>query len=115
MAITSELIGSLNIPGYVFLVQSPGTYELPKFPAGLSITTTRWSGSKDVSYDLIDKVTGEVFLEKRLTPHGHNYSIKGAWLKEHHPNGFLIRFNTNTHVLVCIVPNLLLTPPIWNG
>ena len=115
MAITSEFIGSLNQQGYVFLNETPKTYDLPKFPAGVSITTTRWNGSKDVSYDLVNKDTGEVWLEKRLSPHGHNYSIDGAWLKEHHPNGFLLRFNTGTPVLVCIVPNLLITPPVWNG
>ena len=115
MAITSEVVGGLNTPGYVFLNQSAKTYDLPRFPQGCNITTVNWAGSGEMSYDFINKATGDVFQGKKLTVTGHNVTFPADWLNEVHPNGVLLRFNNGTPTLVAIVPNEMKTPPVWNG
>ena len=115
MAITSEIIGSLNTPGYGFLNKTPDTYILPPYHSGVSILVARWNSSDSMSYDLLDKNTGAVLEEvrptgsvnwKNLTPS----SLDGAVAK-----GMLIRFNNSTPIQVYIIPNQRQTPPVWNG
>ena len=115
MAIASEIIGSLNTPGYGFENKSPATYRLPKYHAGVSIIAVRWGGSDEISYDILDRETGKVVDEARTTSYAHLKDLPPSRLVETLTKGALIRFNNSTPVQVYIIPNSKQTPPVWNG
>ncbi len=115
MAITSEFIGSLNTPGYVFRTTSPGTFALPKFPNGATIMTIRWSGSGTTSYDLIYRDTGVVAKTITTTSYGTVNDSTAEGFHEVITQGALLRVNNSTDVYFSIVPNIRKTPPVWNG
>lgn len=115
MAITSELIGSLNTPGYGFQNKSPTTYRLPKFPNGASIMMARWGGSNSLSYDILDVETGNVFDGVRSTSYASTKDFISEEAAEVFAKGALIRFNNNTPTEVYIIPNTRQAPPVWNG
>ena len=115
MAITSEIIGSMNTPGYGFYNAAPKTYRLPKFPAGASIMIVRWGGSNEMSYDILDSETGEVMFESRSTTHGHFKDIPANELDKVITKGALLRCNNSTPMYVYIIPNTRQAPPVWNG
>lgn len=115
MAITSELIGSLNTPGYGFLNNSPTTYILSKFPNGASIMAVRWGGSNEISYDVLDRETGNVLDGVRGTSYASTKNFISPQSAAVFAKGALIRFNNNTPVEVYIIPNTRQSPPIWNG
>lgn len=115
MAIKSELIGSLQTPGFGFKVSSPGTYALPKFPYGAAISVTRWDSSGTVSFDILDRETGNAEFEKSTTSYGGVYnSLQYGW-DGAAKKGALLRINNSTTIYVFIIPNHLKTPPVWNG
>lgn len=115
MAITSELIGSLNLPGYGFYSTTATTYELPSYSKGLSILTVRWSGSKGISYDLLDKDTGKVVKEERTSSFAHWENIEAVNTDGIDTKKLLLRINNSTPMQVYIIPNPKQDPPVWNG
>ena len=115
MAITSELVGSLQVPGFAFLVNSPTTYALPKFPYGASIMAVRWGGSSELSYDLLDRETGEVKTSMVTASHAMNTSVTATAKDGLIAKGALLRSNNSTPMYVYISPNTTRTPPVWNG
>ena len=115
MAITSEIIGSLNTPGYGFLNESPTTYILPKFPNGASIMVSRWGGSNELSYDILDIETGSVIDGVRSTSHGAVKNFTSTQSVKILAKGALLRINNSTPTQVYIIPNTRQTPPVWNG
>lgn len=115
MAITSEFIGSLQTPGFGFKVSSPGTYVLPKFPHGAAMISTRWDSRGTVSFDILDRETGNAEFKKRTDAYGGVYnSIENGW-DGAAKKGALLRINNSTTIYIFIIPNLLKTPPEWNG
>ena len=115
MAITSEIIGSLNTPGFGFLVNSPSTYALPKFPDGAAIMATRWGGSSELSYDILDRETGEVVSEGRTASYAHVKNLQTDVIRSAIAKGALFRCNNSTSMYVFIIPNTEQAPPVWNG
>ena len=115
MAITSEIIGSLNTPGYGFKSESPGTYALPKYHAGASIMSVRWSGSNEVSYDIIDRETSEVMFRGRHSGYGSVQDISAYAFDGVITKGALLGINNSTPMYMYIIPNERQTPPVWNG
>lgn len=115
MAITSELIGSLQTPGFGFKVTTPGTYALPKFPHGAAILTVRWVSKGSHSYDILDRETGEVAKSENSSTWANiSDSLDHGW-HETAKKGSLLRFNTSTDINVFIIPNPRKTPPVWNS
>lgn len=111
MAITSEFIGTLNPRTVLFENRSAKTYVLPKFPRGLIMVTTKWGPGSDVSYDLLDKDTGKVVVEKRIPATGNYWGMLASDTRKSFPNGILLRFNNDTPVLVTIIhQDFSLTP-----
>ena len=115
MAITSELIGSLNTPGYGFLNKSPRTYILPKFFNGASIIVVRWGGSNELSYDVLDRETGKVLDGVRKDTYATTKDFISEQSVEVFAKGALFRCNNSTPMQVYIIPNPRQTPPVWNG
>lgn len=115
MAITSEFVGSLNTPGYVFKNSSPVTYALPKFPSGASIKTIRWSGNGNIAYDILNKETGAVLKAVNTASYGHVIDSSSDGFPEVTTKETLLRFKNNTEVYMSIVPNIRKSPPVWNG
>jgi len=115
MAITSELIGGLNTPGYGFHNGSPKTYKLPKYHAGISIMVARWSGSGELSYDILDRETGSVVDGSESPSYANQKSFTSPEVIESLKKGALIRFNNSTAMQVYIIPNPRQAPPEWNS
>lgn len=111
MAISSELIGSLNTPGYVFRNSSPGTFALPKFPSGVAIMSIRWDRSGNVSYDILDRETGDVVKAVNTTSYGHVIDSAADGFPEVIEKETLLRFKNGTDVYMSIIPNIKKTPP----
>ena len=115
MAITSEIVGRLNLPGYKFINRSPATYEIPPMPRGMAVLFTRWGGSSDMSVDVLNKKSGKKLFEFRSS----NYALEMSWgpssLEGEIKNGVLMRFNNNTPIMACVVPNSNSTPPQREG
>ena len=115
MAITSEVVGGLNTPGFGFKISAPVTYALPKFPYGATISVTRWDPRGTVSFDILDRETGKAVFEKSTTSYGSVYnSLKDGW-DGAAKKGALLRINNSTEIYVFIIPNHLKAPPVWNG
>ena len=114
MAITSEVVGGLNTPGFGFKISSPVTYALPKFPYGAAISVTRWATSGTVSFEILDRETGNVVHEKSTTSYGGVYTSRNSW-DEAAKKGALLRIRSSTEIYVFIIPNDLKAPPVWNG
>ena len=115
MAITSEFIGSLQTPGFGFMVSSPGTYALPKFPYGAAIMSTRWDSSGKQSFDILDRETGEVVKSVNTSSYGSVIDSTNDGWHEAIKKGGLLRFNNRTEIYIFIIPNPRQTPPVWNG
>ena len=115
MAIASDIIGSLNTPGYGFLNETPNTYILPPFHSGVSIFVARWRGSDPTSYDLLDKNTGSVLKEVRPSSSLQWENLSPSELNGAVAKGMLMRINNSTPTQVYIIPNRRQTPPVWNG
>ena len=115
MAITSELIGNLNTPGFGFKNESAVTYALPKYSNGITILTVIWSGRNYISYDIIDRETGNVVGETRVSSSSTWENYTDTTVVEALKKGALIRFNNSNPLQVYIVPNPRQTPPVWNG
>src|SRR5699024_3964380 len=115
MAITSEIIGSLNTPGYGFLNETPNTYILPPYHSGVSIFIGRWRGKDSLSYEMLDKNTGAVLREVRPGTSLQWENLRPSDLNGAVAKGLVIRFNNSTPTQVYIIPNRRQTPPIWNG
>ena len=115
MAITSEIIGSLNTPGYGFQNDSLTTYSLPKFPNGAAIMLTRWVSSGEMSFDILDGETGEVVDGTSTTGYARAKNMPSGAARNALAKGALLRFNTSTSLYAFIIPNGEQAPPVWNG
>ena len=115
MAITSELIGSLSAPGYGFLTEPRGIYALPKYRTSITILVARWSGSGNISYDILDRETGSVVQEVRSSSYAAWEEFISPEVVSTLGKGALIRFNNSTTFQAYIVPNARQAPPVWNG
>ena len=115
MTITSEIIGSLNTPGYGFLNDSLTTYSLPKFPNGVAILLTRWVASGEMSFDILDGETGKVVDGTSTTGYARSKNMPSGAARNALAKGALLRFNTSTPLYAYIIPNGEQAPPVWNG
>ena len=115
MAITSEIVGRLNLPGYKFINRSPATYEIPPMPRGMAVLFTRWGGSDEISVDVLNKESETTIFEFRSSSYAQEMSWHPSGLGGEIKNGVLMRFNNNTPIMACIVPNSNSTPPIREG
>ena len=115
MAIKSELIGSLNTPGFGFRSTAPATYALPKYPYGATVTIVRWATSGTMSFDILDRETGNAVLERSTTSYAGFYASNSNGWDETAKKGALLRINSSTEMYVFVIPNTMQAPPIWNG
>ena len=115
MAITSEIVGRLNLPGYKFINRSPATYEIPPMPRGMAVASIRWGGSNDISVDMLNKESGEKLFEFRSSNYAQELSWSANDLGGAIKNGVLMRFNNNTPIMACVIPNSNSTPPQREG
>ena len=115
MAITSELIGSLHTPGYGFKSDSRSTYALPKYSNGITILGVVWDSSSGISWDIIDRETGNVVGEKRASSSATWGDYTDTTVVEALRKGALLRINYNRPMQIYILPNPRQTPPVWNG